>query len=99
MTVNEVHPGMVASGFGKNNPGPVGRVTAAALGMLQRTIGVAAEQGADTAVYLSTAPELAGMTGKYLHKRVPVATSAAAQDRTQARRLWDFSLDLVDRAG
>ncbi|MEM6460276.1 MAG: SDR family oxidoreductase [Pseudomonadota bacterium] len=98
ITVNALHPGMVASGFGKNNTGLVGRTTGLVLGTLQRIIGVSAEEGADTAVYLATAPEVAGETGQYWNKRKVTGTSAISLDSDQCARLWDLSENMVETA-
>lgn len=99
VTVNAMHPGMVASGFGKNNPGLVGRVTALVLGIAQRLFGVDARQGADTVIYLATAAEVHCVTGKYFHRRQAVDASAGAQDKTDRRRLWALSEGLIAAAG
>ena len=53
------------------------------------------EQGADTAVWLATAPELEGVTGKYFADRKERKPSAAASSPESARRLWEISERLV----
>lgn len=98
ITVNAIHPGVVASRFGKGNPGVVGRITAGVLWTMQNVFGVSAEMGADTLVYLASAPEVAGKTGKYWHKRKPTKVSADAQDRTQWARLWTLSEQIAEEA-
>jgi NAD(P)-dependent dehydrogenase (short-subunit alcohol dehydrogenase family) len=65
VTVNALHPGVVRSGFGHNNRTLVGRVTSGVLRLLQRFGGVDVVEGADTAVYLASAPEVAHVTGAY----------------------------------
>jgi len=96
VTVNALHPGVVASGFGRSNTGLVGRITAGVLWTMQNTFGVSVDKGADTLVYLATAPEVADQTGKYWYKRQVTKVSADAMDRTQWARLWALSEEMVE---
>ena len=57
------------------------------------------EEGADTAVWLATAPEAGSMTGGYFQNRQLLEPSRAAQDEAAAARLWAESEALVARAG
>ncbi len=86
VTVNAYHPGFVASHFGWNN----GRVYRGAIRVLSRAFGVSAERGADTLVFLASAPEVAGTTGRYFHERKEVRASALSYDAALARQLWDL---------
>ncbi|MBN2464000.1 SDR family NAD(P)-dependent oxidoreductase, partial [candidate division WOR-3 bacterium] len=52
------------------------------------------EQGADTLVWLATAPEVAGMTGKYFEKRRAMPLSRDAADPDLAARMWQVSEEL-----
>ncbi|MNI97097.1 oxidoreductase [compost metagenome] len=56
------------------------------------------EQGADTAVYLATAPELAETTGRYFYRRKVKELTPRAESREEAGRLWEFSLRAVGLA-
>jgi hypothetical protein len=82
-----MHPGLVHTGFGSNNQQWIWRV---AYFFIHR-MALTPEQGAETAVYLASAPEVEGVTGQYFVKRKPAATSAAARDEAAARRLWAVS--------
>ena len=86
VTANCVHPGGVNTGFGDNNSGLMGAVF-----KIGKRFMLTPEQGADTLVYLSSAPEVRGQTGGYWTRRRRVEPSAAARDDTAARRLWDES--------
>ncbi len=97
VTVNALHPGIVASRFGKTNRSLVGRVTAAVLWTMQNLAGVGVDEGSDTLVHLASAPEVEGETGKYWYKRAVTETSPAAQDRAQWARLWTESEALSAR--
>ena len=90
VTVNAVHPGLVASGFGKNN-GLLMRMTMRALGPIART----PEKGAETVLWAATAPELEGVSGQYFSDRAPVTPSREARDDDAARRLWALSEELT----
>lgn len=90
VAVNAVHPGGVQTGFAQNNRDWFQLVVWLA-GPLLLTPG----QGADTIVYAATAPEMATVTGEYLHKRAPARTAPEARDELIARRLWNVSEDLT----
>jgi NAD(P)-dependent dehydrogenase (short-subunit alcohol dehydrogenase family) len=92
VTANAVHPGFVASSFGRD--GDTGRVGDIFMGLL-KPIALSPAQGARTQVYVASAPELADVTGGYWVKSAPAAPSAAAQDDIAAARLWEASEQLV----
>ncbi|MBI3303849.1 MAG: SDR family oxidoreductase, partial [Deltaproteobacteria bacterium] len=73
VTVNCLHPGGVATGLGWNN-GWWAVLIAKALRPFLRT----PEQGADTAVYLATSPEVEAVNGKYFCDRRAVQLSPTA---------------------
>ena len=89
---NAVHPGFVASSFGRD--GDTGRFGALLFPLL-KPFALSPEQGARTQVYVASAPELAGITGGYWVKSAPATPSAAAQDDAAAARLWEVSEELV----
>lgn len=93
VTANAVHPGLVRTGFGGNNPGAWWRLVYFFLNRLALT----PAQGADTLIYLAAAPAVEGVTGQYFVKRRPVAASRAAHDRAAARQLWAVSERAVRR--
>jgi NAD(P)-dependent dehydrogenase (short-subunit alcohol dehydrogenase family) len=92
VTANAVHPGFVASSFGRD--GDTGRFGALLFPLL-KPFALSPEQGARTQVYVASAPELAGITGGYWVKFAPATPSAAAQDDAAAARLWEVSEELV----
>ena len=92
VTVNAVHPGFVASRFGRDgDTGILGRIAMP----LVRPFAMNAEKGAQTSIYLASDPAVEGITGAYWVKCAPVAPSDAAQDDEAARRLWEVSERLV----
>jgi hypothetical protein len=56
-------------------------------------------KGAETSVYVASAPELERVTGKYFAGSKEKQPNAVAQDAGAARRLWEASERLVARAG
>jgi hypothetical protein len=62
---------------------------------LSKPFALTPEQGAQTSVYVASAPELEGITGGYWVKSAPASPTSAAQDDGAARRLWDVSEQLV----
>lgn len=94
VTTNCLHPGGVATNLGHNN-GRFARLIATILRPFLRT----PEQGADTVLYLATAPEVATASGKYFCNRREVQPSPAAQDDETAQRLWQISAELTGLEG
>jgi NAD(P)-dependent dehydrogenase (short-subunit alcohol dehydrogenase family) len=90
VTVNAVHPGLVATGFASAN-GWRGRLFQRAA----RWFGLTPEQGARTVVYLASSPDVAGVSGGYFVRNRQVVSSAASRDEEAARRLWQVSLELT----
>jgi NAD(P)-dependent dehydrogenase (short-subunit alcohol dehydrogenase family) len=94
VTVNALHPGPAVTGFGTNNPF-LWRIVFRTVYLF---IGISAEKGAETQIYLATAPEVANITGQYFDKKKPVEPNPIAKDRAIAERLWVVSEQLVGLA-
>jgi NAD(P)-dependent dehydrogenase (short-subunit alcohol dehydrogenase family) len=86
VTVNAMHPGFIASGFGAGN-GAYGWL----MGRWAKLFGASPEKGAETVVYLASAPEVEGVTGRYFVECREVESSPASRDREAERRLWGMS--------
>jgi hypothetical protein len=52
------------------------------------------EKGAQTLVYAATAPELEGVSGRFLFKSKEHETKPISHDREVAARLWSISEQL-----
>ncbi len=91
VTVNALHPGFVATNFGANNYGIVGRI----MKRIVNLRGISPKEGADTSIYLATSPEVEGVTGKYFVKRRAVPSSPASYDEDAACRLWEVSAEMT----
>jgi retinol dehydrogenase 12 len=90
VTVNALHPGVVATGFGKNTPGLFRSLVRLAAPFMTTP-----EKGAETLVYLATSPQVAGVTGKYFTKSKEARPSPTAREEEAARKLWEASERLV----
>lgn len=90
ITVNAVHPGMVASDF-MSKPGIMGKIANAFVSIF----GISPEAGARTSIFLASSPEVEGVTGKYFVKSKARTPSKAAQNDESARRLWEVSEKLT----
>jgi NAD(P)-dependent dehydrogenase (short-subunit alcohol dehydrogenase family) len=86
VTANCYHPGLVATGFGRNN-GRLINLAMSAIKPFART----PEKGAETLVWLADSPDVSGETGGYFVDKRRTLPSAEAQDMEVARRLWDLS--------
>ena len=56
---------------------------------------LSAEGGARTSVYLASAPEVEGVTGKYFVRCKVARESKAARDDAGAEKLWQKSAELT----
>ena len=90
VTANALHPGFVATDIGVRHafvPGILWRIGKLA------AIGV--EKGAETSIYLASAPDIAGISGEYFIECRPARSSKASYDEQAALRLWDVSANLT----
>jgi NAD(P)-dependent dehydrogenase (short-subunit alcohol dehydrogenase family) len=90
VTSNALHPGAVATGIGSNN-GITGRVVPLLLKPFFRS----PARGAATTIYLASAAEVDGVTGKYFYDSQPVDPKPWALDTNAAGRLWVTSERLL----
>ena len=90
VTVNGMHPGLVATNFLANN-GPLGRVSNFFLRMAGRSVW----KGARTITYLASSAQVEGVTGKYFVDEEAVASSPDSYDADTALRLWRASEELT----
>ncbi|YCH09968.1 SDR family NAD(P)-dependent oxidoreductase [Arthrobacter sp. alpha11c] len=82
VVVNAVHPGLVKhTGLLQDVGGPFRWMT--------NTFGKPAEKAADTAVWLSTSPEAAAVSGKLWAKRKELPTPGMGSDPAARKRLWE----------
>ena len=91
VTVNCLHPGLVATRFAVN------RATGRQHPMMKliRPFSVSPEKGAETSVYLAASPEVEQVSGKYFIRRKQRSSSKASYDLVVAEKLWNISATLT----
>lgn len=83
ITVNCMHPGLVATGFGRNGN------TDIRFGMrLGRPFLLSPKKGAETIVWLASSAEVENVTGKYFEKKRNTRTSDVSYKTEIAEKLW-----------
>ena len=80
------HPGLVASGFNRNN-GFVMNLAMTMLWPMSRSV----EKGAETLVWLATSADVVKINGGYYVDMEWQPPSPQGQDVQTARRLWEIS--------
>jgi NAD(P)-dependent dehydrogenase (short-subunit alcohol dehydrogenase family) len=88
---NCFHPGVVRTGFAKNENG-IWKVVATLGAPFFRS----PERGARSLVWLALSDNAAALTGEYINDEKVVAPSTQAQDDGLARNLWEQSAQLVN---
>jgi NAD(P)-dependent dehydrogenase (short-subunit alcohol dehydrogenase family) len=93
VTATCLHPGVVATGFGRTAP-----MVISLFQKVARPLLLDARRGADTLVWLASSPDVEGESGGYYVRRMLKEPSAAARDDATARRLWKVSARLTGLA-
>ncbi len=94
VAANAVHPGVVSTAFGAEDPGRTQRLLVPML----RPFMQSAARGAATSIHVASAPELQGVTGSYFANSQPRRSSERSYDEAIAARLWQVSSELVGLA-
>ena len=87
VTVNALHPGIVATGFAGNNKNALWRFVRATY----RPFSLSPDKGAATSVWLAADPALETVTGGYFHNRQERQPAPQALSDEDAARLWEIS--------
>ena len=87
VTANCLHPGLVATNFGKRAGGIYSWIFRFAI----RRYGIPPEEGAKLIIRLASSPDVAQRSGDYFSEQGPPEPTAEAQDDNVARRLWSAS--------
>lgn len=90
ITANCLHPGFVATDIGSRH-GFVPNL----LWSIGKLYAISPEDGAQTSVFLASAAQVAGISGRYFVRSREKRSSAASYDREAAVRLWDVSVNLT----
>ena len=93
VTVNALHPGVVASNFNDGMRGLAHVIGA----LIYTLVGVPVEKGAQTPLYLATSPEVEGVSGRYFSDCKETPSSRLSYDSTVRQRLWRVSEELIQQ--
>jgi len=91
VTANALHPGVVRTSFGAEDPGRVQRLFVP----ITRPFMKSPDRGAATSIHLASAPDLERTTGRYFANSKPKRSADRSYDEAVAARLWQVSADLV----
>jgi retinol dehydrogenase 14 len=91
VTANALHPGVVRTSFGAEDPRGIQRLIIPFARPFMKT----PAQGAATSIHLASAPDLEQVTGRYFANSNPKRSSKRSYDEAAAARLWQVSADLV----
>ena len=94
VTVNGLHPGLVATGFMATNNGLRGRI----YNFFVRRVGRSVAKGARTVTYLAASSDVEGVTAGYFVDEGVVDSSPASYDKDDSLRLWQISEELTGLA-
>ncbi|HVA67284.1 MAG TPA: SDR family oxidoreductase [Elusimicrobiota bacterium] len=91
VTVNALHPGVVATDIGRDYP--------RWLLALAKPFRMTAREGARCSIDLAADPRWDHVTGGYFRKSKLVPASDAARNHASQERLWEATLAMLERAG
>ncbi len=99
VSVNCVHPGVFRSNLGGNNPGQRDPLWLKLVTTMGKPFLASAESAAERVLYLATAPEVEGISGRYYGNKVELPAPAQTLDPAACARLWAISEQLTGLGG
>jgi len=94
ITINALHPGFVATRFGDQSGG----IMQPLLKLVKPVGAIAPEAGAQTIIWLASAPEVVGSNGGYFFECKPHTPTVHALNDVDGERLWQVSEEIAERA-
>jgi retinol dehydrogenase 14 len=91
VTATVLHPGVVRTAFGAEDPAGWQRLFVPLVRPFMKT----PDRGAETPIYLASAADVDGISGRYFANRKPKQSSKASYDLAAQARLWQVSGELV----
>jgi len=91
VTANALHPGVVNTSFGAEDPRGIQRLIIPFARPFLKT----PTRGAATSIHLASSPDLEQVTGRYFADSKPRRSSKRSYDQAAAARLWQVSFALV----
>jgi NAD(P)-dependent dehydrogenase (short-subunit alcohol dehydrogenase family) len=93
VTANFLHPGVVRTSLARDM-NPVVQVLAS----LAKPFMASPEKGARTSIYVATAPELVGVSGRYFSSGREATAPKESYDGEAAKRLWEVCEQLTEKS-
>lgn len=94
VTANFLHPGLVRTNMARDlNP------VAQAVANLAKLFFASPEKGARTSIYVASAPELEGVSGRFFSNEKEVTAPKESYDEAAANRLWQICEKLTGMSG
>ena len=90
VTVNALHPGVVATELTRDYP--------KAIASILKLFLLSPQKGAECSLHVATSPDLAQTTGSYFDKSRAKPASADARDEAQQERLWELTEAIIQSA-
>ena len=97
VTVNALHPGVVATNFMDHAVTPFAQPFARPLISIFKRFLINSEEGAKTSLYLATSPEVEGVTGKYFEKCKERPSVPISYDKSLQQQIWKIGEELTGR--
>ena len=91
ITVNCLHPGVVATGLASQNDSKIQKL----LFKLSKPFMRSSNKGAETSIYLSSSDEVSDVSGKYFYNSKISKISSGASNKEDAEKLWEISMELT----
>ncbi|XP_075102246.1 short-chain dehydrogenase TIC 32, chloroplastic [Nicotiana tabacum] len=91
ITANSLHPGAIATDLFRQHS-----IISGIVNILGKHVMKNVQQGAATTCYVALHPDVKGVSGKYYSDCNIAETSPQAKDTELAKKLWDFTMSLVD---
>ncbi|EEF49082.1 short-chain dehydrogenase TIC 32, chloroplastic [Ricinus communis] len=97
VTANSLHPGMIPTNLFSSSSILSNSVAAGLFKMLSGVVLKNVQQGAATTCYAALHPEVERISGAYFVNSSLGQASSMARDVNLAKKLWDFSMDIINR--
>ena len=91
VTVNCLHPGVVATNIWGANPPLIFKLI---VGVMKPFM-LDSKRGAQTSLYLASSPEVAGVSGKYFIKCKPAESGVFSRDPEMAAEIWQTTHEMI----
>lgn len=91
VTANALHPGVVRTSFGADDPGRTQRMLVPFVKPFMKS----PQQGAETSIHLASFPGLAESSGQFYANSKARRSSKRSYDEADAARLWEVSASLA----